>query len=505
MTRTRRFLHGLSLGYINLAITTVAGLFLTRFFLRRLGETEYGYWLIASQIIGYAGLLDLGVVALLPREVAFAVGRAGGWARANDLPELIGRISRAVLWQFPLLLLSLFPFWLLLPRSWEPLRWPLAVLLGAFTVLFPLRIPSAVLNGLQDLAYLGQIQLFGWFINVCVTVLLLSGGWRLFAFAFAYAVSQLFVSIAAFLRLWLKYRALLPRRFPRLDGNVLPYLRSAGWASTSQVAQLLILGTDALIVGALFGSAAVVPYSITNRLFSVLGNQPNFLMQAALPGLAELRMAADARSRLTVALALGQAMLTITGAIAVTVIAINAGFVSWWVGRIQYGGLFLTVLFAAQLFMRHWNTTLVYTLFSFGRERRNAVTLLADGIVTVGCSVLLGRWFGIVGVPLGSIVGFALVSLPFNVRGMALDTGIGWRRLFFSHLWWQWRVALVGCVSVLTARLWTAHGFVAVAAEGIVVLAVYSVVMASTVVRPPLGDYVRPRLVAAMTWLRGGV
>src|SRR5262249_5630350 len=74
VSRTSRFLRGLGIGYLNLVITTVAGFFLTRFYLHHLGQVNYGYWLVASQLLGFAGLLDLGVVALLPREVAYVTG-----------------------------------------------------------------------------------------------------------------------------------------------------------------------------------------------------------------------------------------------------------------------------------------------------------------------------------------------------------------------------------------------------------------------------------------------
>ncbi len=76
VTRTHRFLGGLSLGYFYLGLVTVVGLWLTPFLLGRIGTHDYGLWLITSQILGYLMLLDLGVVALVPRETAYATGRA---------------------------------------------------------------------------------------------------------------------------------------------------------------------------------------------------------------------------------------------------------------------------------------------------------------------------------------------------------------------------------------------------------------------------------------------
>ena len=61
------------------------------------------------------------------------------------------------------------------------------------------------------------------------------------------------------------------------------------WISVSQIAQILVNGTDLLVIGALLGPAAVVPYACTGKLVTLLANQPQLFMQTALPALSELR------------------------------------------------------------------------------------------------------------------------------------------------------------------------------------------------------------------------
>ena len=51
----------------------------------------------------------------------------------------------------------------------------------------------------------------------------------------------------------------------------------------SQIAQVLLNGTDVMIIGALLGPAAVVPYACTGKLVSVLANQPQAILQSAAP------------------------------------------------------------------------------------------------------------------------------------------------------------------------------------------------------------------------------
>src|SRR5262249_57954461 len=96
----------------------------------------------------------------------------------------------------------------------------------------------------------------------------------------------------------------------RLSGisDLTGYMKKSGWISVSQVAQVLTMGSDLLLVGKLLGPSAAVPYSCTGKLASVLANKPQMLMQTAFPGLTELR-ASGAKPRIRQAsFALAQAM-----------------------------------------------------------------------------------------------------------------------------------------------------------------------------------------------------
>ena len=76
-SRDRSFVGGLSLGYLHTVTVTFVGLWLTPYLLRHLDQHDYGLWLLTVQMLFYLALSDMGVVALLPREVAFTTGRAG--------------------------------------------------------------------------------------------------------------------------------------------------------------------------------------------------------------------------------------------------------------------------------------------------------------------------------------------------------------------------------------------------------------------------------------------
>ena len=91
----------------------------------------------------------------------------------------------------------------------------------------------------------------------------------------------------------------------------------------SQVAQVLLNGTDLLVIGALLGPAAVVPYACTGKLVTLLANQPQLFMQTALPALSELRTSAPRARLFQVSTSMSQLLLLCSGAIACVVLTVN--------------------------------------------------------------------------------------------------------------------------------------------------------------------------------------
>lgn len=497
MTRTRRFLGGLTIGYANQAVVMLVGLWLTAFLLKALGSHDYGLWLVTSQILGYLLLADFGIVALLPRETAYATGRAGGAASSQELRELIGHTLRLVLWELPLVAAAAVLVWIFLPKDWEPLRGPLALVLFTFVATFPLRMLNGILQGLQDLAYLGTVQLISWSIGTATAAVMAFRGYGLYALTMGWVVSQGLSAILWWWRLRSRFRDALPTSLPPMDWQRMKtYVSKSIWVSVAQVAQVFLNGSDVLVIGKLLGPAAAVPYFCTAKLISVLANQPQMVMQAAAPALSELKTAESRERLLSVCTALTRAMLITSGAVGAVVLAVNEGFVHWWVGADRYGGTRLTVALIAVMIVRHWNTTAVYSIFAFGRERRTSITALADGLTTLGAALVLVPRLGLLGAPLASLLGVTLVGLPWNLAALAHETGVSLFRLVAAVGPWAWRFLLASGIAVLAINP-LASGrpqWLALGAAGI--SAVYALLMLPFALRDPLGQYVRPRIAA---------
>jgi hypothetical protein len=140
------------------------------------------------------------------------------------------------------------------------------------------------------------------------------------------------------------------------------------------------------------------------------------------------------------------------------------------------------------------NSTLIYTLFCFGHERRLAVTSVADGLVGLAAMLVLVPALGLYGAVLGSLISMALVSLPANLRALAREEG-GSPVTFLEPLgpWLTRFLPIVAVVAGLT-YVWRPAGLWTFAPLALAVSVLYAAVMVPVMTTPPLGPMLRARL-----------
>jgi O-antigen/teichoic acid export membrane protein len=499
MSRTRRYLHGMGVGYAFQALSMGAGIFLTRFLLERLGSEQYGLWLVGMQLLGWLLLLDVGVIALVPRELALATGRA----ETPDAPaRLVGFTLRLVLWQTGLIALASLGLWLLLPEEWAALRPALGPTLLAFVLLYPLRLLPALLEGLQDLSFSTLAQMGAWASGLLLMVGLVLKGAGMEALAGGWIAQQVLLALFASWRLWRRHRHLFSHFWPALAwSEAREWLRRGAWVSLDKLALLLVSGTDLVLVGKLLGPEAAVAYACTGKAVSILIHQPRMLVQAALPGLSQMRTGEGRERLLRVCTSLTQATLLASGLIATGVVAANATFVRWWVGPGQDLGPAVTGLLVLNMVLRHWANATALATFCFGDERRIALTTLVEGAVSLGLGIVGLKLLGPVGAPLGSTVGLLTVTGPGHLRALARHAGTS-PLAILRPLWpWAWRTAGVVAVCAVLAASWRGSylvGFLALSAAAVVL---YAAGVGPTALQPPLESYVRPRWHAVLALL----
>jgi O-antigen/teichoic acid export membrane protein len=504
MSRSKTFLGGAALAYLYQGSIMLVGLWLTPFYLRHLGAHDYGIWLVGLQVLNFLLLCDLGVLAVIPRDIAQAHGQELARADSAPLRSLIGRLLKTVLVQSVLVVIVATGLFIFRPVAASSLRGPVALILVIFALTFPLRAAGVILQGLQDLKFLGVLRMWLWGGSALLIVLMLLAGAGFYALACGWCLQEAGGSLAALIRLRRLRPDLLNMQAWRDAGPFRwEWLTRGLWVSLGQASNALVGGTDILIIARVFGPATVVIYSCTGKLVQVLQQQPQILASTALPGLSQMKTSEGRRRIQRATTCLTQAMIFVAGGIVCVVLPLNRQFIDHWIGSRYFGGIALTALFLANFLVRLIDYTLAIALFAFGHEKIYAIRSLLDGLVSVVLASVLARPLGLNGVMLGFLCGGLLVALPIDFHRFAKEFEVSIGAAMRPYGPYLWRIAAVGAAAFLILRRVDTPNLFSVAAAGVAVGLLYLLVTVPYLRRSELGEYARnamPDLPLLRSW-----
>jgi O-antigen/teichoic acid export membrane protein len=475
MSRLRRAAVAASFGYIQYGLAILSGLVLVPMTIHYLGIRSYGLWLASGELLGYAAMVDLGVVGVLPWMLAEADGRRDRLAMrglvvnglvVGAVVGLAYALLSAVLWVVLPSMLSLTP------ADRQAVGTPLALLVAALTVAYPLRVFSAVVAGLQDVSFNGWLSVAQAVVGIAITASMLHYGYGLVALASASAASSLLVGIGAFARTMIIAPDLL-RGWPRPSHTAVRSLLTNGlgvWFGA--FGWQLLSASNALVMTALGRPEWVAIYACTSKLTSMATQLAWVTPDAGLIGLAQVHGEGRGAARLRpLVLMLLRIHLVLSGGAAVGLLAFNPAFVVRWVGAGLFGGGALNALLAFGIVVSSFVHGLLSAAAVVGRRIHVGTVTLISGAFQVAAACLLGQIFGMAGVAAAGLLIGLLTTVPAGVRLLAAATA-----LTHGELWtalvrpWTMRalpiLALAAAAGLSQPRLGLAGGCAAAACAG---------------------------------------
>lgn len=424
----------------------LSSIVLSRWALKALGPDSLGVWYMLLQGAALLALLDLGALALGPRDVAVAVGQDGdeGGLRA-------ARARRAqLLRQWPLAAIGALLAYLALSPGHAEASSALVVLLGGWAVLYPLRYGQVVLQGLNDQAFLGLAVLLATLAGTAAGIAGLELGWGLVSLPIGWTVQQ---GLGAALVLG----RVATRHGPRWlfgAGQAPPLLDSRNlMAAGSGLVHALFAGTDVLFVGTLVGASEAAGLGATTRLVGFAALLGATVAQLGIPVLAQAFGRGGLQEVVQETVLLGFMCATVTGALAVGASGLNASFVSLWLEPGLYAGDLVTLALAGHAVLRQILTAIAFGLLASGRDRSSfLIAGLETGAYVAVLPLALRHGLGVVAVPACQFATGALALIWFVAlfpRGGPVGVSASWFRGVFTLL------ALLGwAAACLVATVW---------------------------------------------------
>lgn len=407
--------------WVAMGTTIVAGFLMSPFLVRHLGDSAYGVWILIGSLVGYLGLLDLGITQSIVKYIA--EHRARGDQRAINrvvtggiaFYSLMGLVSLGVSFAVAFRFNSIFNTGL-----HENTALKVAILAGLnLAVSFPATVYVGVLRGYQRYDVDSVVTSITIIVRSLILVALILGGHGLVALAIVTLVFDL--SRLAILIFWV-YRINPEITISRAYLNKQEMKRLFTY---SVFAFLIIIGkrmifyTDSIVIGIFQPAWAVTHYFVGSRLVTYL-LQASEAVGVLTPTTSDLDARNDRQSIRELLVLSTKYLLLVTLPLGAIFLVMGETFISLWMGpEFRASASILTILtIAALAHLIELPPSII--LLGIGRHRIVAWFTLAQALVNLGLSIFFVQHYEVVRAVLGGSVPEKLMPLA----GVALGTAI---------------------------------------------------------------------------------
>ena len=435
MSDQRRMIVNVGSNWATLIFATAVYFFLAPYVARKIGAEGYGLWALLVALVGYMGLIDLGVRGAITKFVAtaHAAGRHDEAGRITSAGLILFTgVALAAVGIGSVVALYADRFLEVRPELLEPTRQ--AVFLAGLTIAFSIvgSVFSGVITALQRFDHINAVEAVVLVVRTAATVYALQSGGGLVALFEIQLVTGL--ARTAIYGLWM--RRVYPDLHLRLTRvwELAPKILSFGVvALLIQASAALISYSDAMLIGVFLPLEAVTFFVIGSNLVqyarSVVAGVAQTLapMAGAFEGRGEL-------ARVGEALLVGGRLATLAILpIAAVFVLRGETFIALWMGE-QFAapaGQVLRIL-APGLCVFASLQVCTSVMIGIDRHRGMVPAFALEAVVNWLLCLALVRPLGITGVALATLLPRLAISLGFGPWYARLVLGTP-----MSAYWWQ--------------------------------------------------------------------
>ena len=392
--------------WTSIIVNVLTSFVLTPFIIARLGTTGYGICVLVASVVGYYGLLDIGLHSATIRYVARHVG---GGDRESLERTVRTSISLFFLLGILVIIISFFAadflagFFQIPGEQAAAFRHMVWLVGGAAGLGFPRRIFDAILMAYEKFVELNVLETSLTILRAGAIFWVLAAGWGLEGLGWA----ELGVEVLNFsckFTLMNSMREEFHFLAFRIHGATAMALIGFGLLNfVALIGDTLRFNIDSAIIGSFLSLEAVGVYAVAFTLIRLLIRVSNActvvtfprLSQLAARDMQEFRRNYMTYSRMTAVLCWG---------LALGLILLSPGFIRLWVGESFRGAAIIAAILAASLATDYGTTVSINALKALNRLQFFAAQTVLEGIAKAILSIWLVRDFGLIGVAAGTAI-----------------------------------------------------------------------------------------------------
>jgi O-antigen/teichoic acid export membrane protein len=411
----RSLFRNIAGSWFGIGADAITGLILTRLILHAVGAESFGLWVLASGLLGYYGLLDMGTRNGIIRYVARHNAQ-------KDFTSLSSVVSTALAGYLAIgaavLVLSLSAAWRLdhlfafhTARELYEGR-VLVITLGVGAAVgFPLSAFGGTLEGLEQFVQIGVVQATASVTRAIAVVIALQLGYGIVAVG----VLTVAFNVAAGL-----FNAVyVVRHVPQLtfarQGVRRDTLRTlAGFGLVTfwvAVANRLRFESDSFVIGRMIGLDMIAVFAIGARIIAYTTEVVAAMASVFTPALSSAHAVGDRERVASMTLTGNHLSSVLAFPFCAVLIFFGRQLISLWVGA-QYEasyGVLVILCVPMSLYISQFGSTRM--LYGVGQHRTLARILFAEGAANLALSIALAPRYGIRGVAMGTAIPLAATAL----------------------------------------------------------------------------------------------
>ncbi len=421
-------IQGAFIKMVKMPVGIAVSFFMTPFILHHLGDRMYGLWILAGVFMTYGGYLDLGIASAVGRFVARALGRQD----LKDVNEVVNTafvvflLLGGVVLGITIALASTVDLFVPSPEERGVVRL-LILLLGLnLAIGFPTRAFGGVIGATLRFTISEGIYFLEFLLRNLLILVLFSLGYGIIALATTVFISSL---LSYTLFTIFAFRVLEGLRLDIKDfrrERVRELLSYGIFTFLYKVSEILIFRLDALVISSFVGLVAVAHYSIASTIVSIfiylmvntVGLIRNVLSQDEGKG---DREGIKRKFKMTTKISLYMALF-----IGAMLILYGCPFILRWIGEGYTDSCRILTILVPPVTLWLIQMPSNALLFAIGRHRFLAGIQLMEGLFNLLLSLILVRYYGIVGVALGTaipmVVGRMLAQPLYVCRVLEMNT-----------------------------------------------------------------------------------
>jgi O-antigen/teichoic acid export membrane protein len=441
-SQSKLIFQNVTVNYVVTGTELLVGVFMLPFNVAHLGQSAYGLWILVASVTVYFSMFDLGYGVALVRFVARY--RAKGDTKGlNEIISTMFCVFSAVgLITFALAVLislNLEKFFPLTPDQARTGRIVLLFISSYVALQFPSSVFGGIVNGFQRVYLNGVVAFVTTLVVAAVNVIVLLSGYglaELVAATTAVRILSIFAYALNAYRVFPDLR-IRPGYFKR------ERLREVTGFSVFiliiDIANKLNYSTDAIVIGAFLGTSAVAIWAVAQRVIEIvqrISDQLNAVLfpvvvdNATVQRLDRLQEILVQGTRLSLAMVVP--MATVLGLTARPLVMV-------WVGPQFAASVNIIYILSIVVALRVGNATSAVILKGSDLHKFLAVSNLSMAVGNLVLSVLLVRFYGLIGVAIGTLIPMIVISMavvfPAACRRVKLPVWTVVRRSVWPATW----------------------------------------------------------------------